>query len=199
MRLLLCCILWFFVSNTAAESAKFIHICADCHGPKGVSPYPDMPTIAGLSATYIEETMYAYKDQARPAKSGPYKSGDLNRQHTEMITLAKAYNDEQIQLMAKYFAAQKFAPAKQPFDQTKAELGKKIHQAKCERCHEAAGSVAADDAGILSGQWHDYLKQSFEQYRDKTRSGNKMMTKVMVKLSKDEVEALLQYYASGKP
>ncbi len=68
--------------------------CANCHGTlgKGISE-GSVPGLAGLKADYIEAQMKAFK------------SGE--RQATIMHQLAKGYSDEQIRLMATYFAGQK--------------------------------------------------------------------------------------------
>ncbi len=68
--------------------------CANCHGTqgKGVSD-GSVPRLAGLKADYIEAQMKAFK------------SGE--RQATIMHQLSKGYSDEQIRLLATYFASQK--------------------------------------------------------------------------------------------
>ncbi len=68
--------------------------CANCHGTqgKGVSD-GSVPGLAGLKADYIEAQMKAFK------------SGE--RQATIMHQLSKGYSDEQIRLLAAYFASQK--------------------------------------------------------------------------------------------
>jgi cytochrome c553 len=66
--------------------------CANCHGTGGRSQGA-MPSLAGLPAAYFTAQMLAFKAGTRPA--------------TIMHQLAKGYTDEQIALMAAYFAAQK--------------------------------------------------------------------------------------------
>jgi len=66
--------------------------CANCHGTTGQS-LPPMPTLAGLSKDNIARAMRDFRDGKRPA--------------TVMHQLAKGYTDEQIDLIAGYFAAQK--------------------------------------------------------------------------------------------
>jgi cytochrome c553 len=72
--------------------------CANCHGTNGVSQ-GGMPPLAGMDRNAFIAQMNAFKSGAR---SGPAA--------TIMHQLAKGYSDEQIALMAGYFAAQK--PAK---------------------------------------------------------------------------------------
>jgi cytochrome c553 len=68
--------------------------CANCHGTNGQAR-GDMKQLAGVSAEKITAMMADYKSGNQPA--------------TIMHQIAKGYTDEQIKLIAAYFAAQ---PAK---------------------------------------------------------------------------------------
>lgn len=66
--------------------------CANCHGTNGQAK-GDMKPLAGLSAGKIVALVADYKSGAQPA--------------TIMHQIAKGYSDEQIKLIAGYFAAQR--------------------------------------------------------------------------------------------
>ena len=66
--------------------------CANCHGTNGQAIAP-MPMLAGQSKDAIVKTMRDFREGKRPA--------------TIMHQLAKGYSDEDIDLIAGYFAAQK--------------------------------------------------------------------------------------------
>ena len=67
--------------------------CANCHGTQGKGIKEGaVPRLAGLKSEYLIEQMQAFKSGARPA--------------TIMHQLAKGYSDEQIRLLATYFASQ---------------------------------------------------------------------------------------------
>ncbi len=66
--------------------------CSACHGTNGVS-LGGMPSLAGQSKADLVRKMQDYKAGRAPA--------------TIMHQLAKGYTDEQIDLMAGWFAAQK--------------------------------------------------------------------------------------------
>ncbi len=68
--------------------------CANCHGTNGQA-VGDMKPLAGVSAGKIVAMVSDYKSGNQPA--------------TIMHQIAKGYTDEQIKLVAAYFAAQ---PAK---------------------------------------------------------------------------------------
>jgi cytochrome subunit of sulfide dehydrogenase len=65
--------------------------CANCHGTNGKS-VSDVPSLAGVPAAVTIEKMKAFRDGKLPA--------------TIMHQLAKGYTDEQIALIADYFAKQ---------------------------------------------------------------------------------------------
>lgn len=75
--------------------------CANCHGTNG-NAQPGGFSLAGKERKYIVDQMAAFKSGAR---TGPAA--------TIMHQLAKGYSDEQIALMADFFAAQKPAAANQ--------------------------------------------------------------------------------------
>ena len=187
----------FLISNLAiADTPEYIKQCFDCHGLNGVSTEPKIPTIAGASAAFMEEAFYSYKNDLRPAEESKYVSGDTSREATDMKQVIENLTEQQEQEAAKYFAAQSFVPAKQQFDAAMAKIGKKIHAKKCNKCHEDGGTSAADDAGILAGQWTPYLDKTMQNIVDGNHDVDKKMKKKFKKLSKKGRQALLEYYAS---
>jgi len=81
-------------------------------------------------------------------------------------------------------------------DASLAEAGKAIHQRECDRCHSDGGSNPEDEAGILAGQWMDYLQLSFAEYKSGEREQPKKMKEKMDTLSADDEKALLHFYGS---
>ncbi|MCP4271926.1 MAG: cytochrome c-553, partial [Gammaproteobacteria bacterium] len=161
-----------------------------------VSTESDVPTIAGASSTFLEKSFQSYISDERPAIESKYRSGDTNRDVTDMKKIAEQLSQEQTTEMAKYFAGLPFVAAKQDFDAAQIKIGEKIHKRKCEKCHEDGGTSAADNAGILAGQWTPYLTDTMKSFKNKTRKLNKGMKKKLKKLSDREWQALLHYYAS---
>ena len=66
--------------------------CAGCHGTDGKSSGA-IPSIAGKSSDYINKAMLDYRDGKRPS--------------TVMERHAKGYSNEEIKLIADYFASKK--------------------------------------------------------------------------------------------
>lgn len=170
--------------------------CADCHGAGGVSTHEEVPTIAGMSAYYLEGQIEAYKNGDRPCPKTKYKSGDTSRAETDMCDIAKKLSKDDVTAVTEYFENQAFVPAKQTFDAAKAAEGKKLQNYDCEKCHSEGGSVADDDAGILAGQWKAYLKDTFADYKSGKRLAPEKMKPKIDKLTPDQIDALIEYFAS---
>jgi cytochrome subunit of sulfide dehydrogenase len=65
--------------------------CANCHGTSGRSN-GGLPTLAGLPKEALVQSMREFREGKRPA--------------TVMHQLAKGYSEEQVALLAEYFAQQ---------------------------------------------------------------------------------------------
>lgn len=77
--------------NAAARSLAAT--CANCHGTDGRALNTQVTPLAGLPKDFIVQRMNEFKAGKRPA--------------TVMHQLAKGYTEQQIDLMAGYFAAQR--------------------------------------------------------------------------------------------
>lgn len=81
------------LAQTAPDEARYLAgSCANCHGTVG-NAHGAMPSLAGQQKAYIVDQMRAFRDGKRPA--------------TIMHQLAKGYTDQQIELIAEYYARQK--------------------------------------------------------------------------------------------
>jgi sulfide dehydrogenase cytochrome subunit len=135
-----------------------------------------------MSETYFTDTMKAFK------------SGD--RASTVMGRIAKGYSDDEIKLMAGFFASKPRAITQQKLDAAKVAAGEKLYSKNCSKCHDENGTLADDDAGILASQWLTYMQYSMADFKAGTTEMPKKMKKKVEKLSDDELEGLLQFFAS---
>ena len=171
---------------SGASTVMIANTCAGCHGTYGASMGPSIPTLGGMSATYLVETMEGYKTGEIPS--------------TIMGRLAKGYTTEEFEQMGEYFAKQEYVEAKgQTSDKAKAKKGAKIHKKYCEKCHSEGGTLAEDDSGFLTGQWKAYLAAQMKDYHNKDRKASKKMAKKMKKMLNKEgsagAEALVEFYS----
>ena len=82
-------------------------------------------------------------------------------------------------------------------DPALAKAGAKIHKRWCERCHSENGAYPDEEAAILAGQWTPYLRRQFENFLTGKRKVPKTMLERVKKLSADDIEALLHFYANA--
>lgn len=180
----------------AGDVESLMQGCNDCHGDQGVSQWTDVPTIAGLAEFVHADALYIYRDEERPCADSAYRQGDTSRPETNMCAIANQLSDDDIDALAAAYAELPYVPAKQDFDAALAEAGKAIHDKGCDRCHSKGGTDPEDEAGMLGGQQLGYLRGAFEEYAAESRYQPEKMQEAMSKLSADDVEALLNYYAS---
>lgn len=79
-------------AQDALQARNLAATCANCHGTNGAAR-GEMKPLAGMSAGKIVAMVADYKSGAQPA--------------TIMHQIAKGYTEEQIQLIAGYFSAQR--------------------------------------------------------------------------------------------
>jgi len=162
-------------------AAMLSNTCGGCHGTNGASAGPSMPIIGGQAPGYIEDSMKKFKSGERPSSI--------------MGRLAKAYSDEDFKVMDQFFSEKKFIRTKQATEAAKVAYGKTVHEQNCKKCHLENGRES-EDGGILAGQWKEYLQINMNDFQSKTRPMPKKMAEKFEGLSKDDVDALVHFYAS---
>jgi len=183
-------------AGIAADVETLTQGCNDCHGDQGVSQWTDVPTIAGLAEFVHADALYAYRDEERPCADSAYRQGDTSRPETSMCAVAEQLSDDDIDALAAAYAESPYVRAKQEFDAALAEAGKAIHDKSCDRCHSNGGTDPEDEAGMLGGQQLGYLRNTFKEYAADSRYQPEKMQEALSQLSADDIEALLNYYAS---
>ena len=163
--------------------------CADCHDNDGLAASNlDAPVIAGMPAVRIKEAIYAYRDGARQCRYEPL-----------MCETVKHTSDERIADLAEHYARQPRSSSKEPFDIDLATEGEKIHIELCSLCHVPPDDPdVADALGIpLHGQRSVYLRYALKSYLDGRRENLlDAMAEKLRQLDSDDIEALVNYYAS---
>jgi sulfide dehydrogenase cytochrome subunit len=168
------------------SGSNLANTCAGCHGVNGASAGTTMPVIGGLSKSYIDKAMKQYRDGTRGA--------------TVMGRIAKGYNDAQIAAMAEFFARQPWVSGVQKADAKLAAIGRTVHAKRCEACHEKEGSavIEGDEPPRLAGQWAPYLQLYLNDVNNPAWANSHPKKQMFVNTSKEDIDALLQFYASKK-
>ncbi|BAN34230.1 cytochrome c553 [Sulfuricella denitrificans skB26] len=169
--------LWAAPSTPAMLS----NTCSACHGQFGQAVGPSIPTLAGQPASYIADAMKQFK------------SGE--RTGSVMGRVAKAYTDDDFNAMGEFFSQKKFVRYPQKVDAAKVAKGKELHEQNCKKCHTEGGRES-EDGGVIAGQWSEYLHITMDDFASKKRAMPKKMAEKFEGLSKDDRDALVNFYAS---
>lgn len=181
----------------AEPPATATGICASCHGAGGVSPNPVVPTLAGQPYTLIEDNLLAFRAGKRSCSPERADGSPAAVLAQTMCGHVKQLTDGEIAGLAEYYSSLEFVPAEQGFEQELAARGAEIHrQAGCNRCHAQGGRETLGMAPVLAGQWTPFLRRALFAVRAGKRSGPKMMNEPLRRLDVDDVDALLNFYAS---
>lgn len=181
---------WACVSAGVDQIAKD---CDGCHGKDGNSEVGKVPSIAGMSAVYLGDTLIAYKSGDRPG----LKYAPENGAETDMNEVAKKLSDDDIKAISDHYAGLTFKPVEQSVDSALAAKGKEVFDHDCKMCHSEGGSVADDDAGIIAGQWKPYLEEQFKLFDEEKREMPKSMARKYSKISADDKAAIVEFLAGG--
>jgi sulfide dehydrogenase cytochrome subunit len=182
-------------SAIAADPDSLRAQCDACHGPNGNSPYSDVPTIAGQSSKFIAKQLRSFQLWDRPCAKTEYRAGDRAGTAADKCRIAGALTPEDISTVADYYSKQPFKPASQPFDAARAAGGAALHDQYCETCH-AEGGKATGRAPRLAGQWKPYLRATLKFVPTGEHLVPPMMERRIVDFSAEEINQLLDYYAS---
>ncbi|MGM0563232.1 MAG: c-type cytochrome [Pseudomonadota bacterium] len=176
-----------FAEGNPEMGRKKAETCMGCHAAEGyfnVYPSYKVPKLAGQHATYISDSLKAYRDGTR--------------QHDTMQANAANLSDQDIADIAAYFASQKYEKIKpnRPVDSDLAAKGKEL-SGSCVACHGADGNSAAGNFPIIAGQYKSYLINSLKSYQNGRRE-NAVMTGMAAGLDDETIEALSAWYSSQK-
>jgi sulfide dehydrogenase cytochrome subunit len=182
----------------SADASKIaVEVCSSCHGAGGVSLNPLVPTLAGQPYTLIEDNLLAF--QAGKRSCSPHRD-DGSPAATLAQTMCAIVGDldaQEISEVAQYFEGLVFVRAEQPFEPALANRGRQLHrELGCDRCHADGGRETLGMAPVLAGQWTPYLRRALEAVNQGERQGPEMMNAPIRALEHDEIDALLNYYAS---
>ena len=166
------------------SSAMLSNACAGCHGTNGGSAGPSMPSLSGQSKEAIVDAMKKFKSGARPG--------------TIMGRLAKGYTDAEIVAMGDFFSRQKLHATNQSLDKVKIAKGASLQETSCGRCHIEDGKEGKDDTPAMASQWLPYLQIQMSDYLSGKRKMPEQMEEKVKPMSKEDLDALLHFYASVK-
>jgi cytochrome c553 len=163
------------------RGAKLVGICANCHGPNGVSQAPEIPHLAGQQSAYLHEQMRRFADGRR---KDPF-----------MARLIRAMSDAERADAVAYLSQQRPAPAK-VLPAAQVADGQRYYQRVCFRCH---GPQAQGEGLVprIAGQQAGYVVKSLRRYRDGTGERLEPVMAANTRLMSDgEIDAVAAYLST---
>jgi cytochrome c553 len=168
------------IGETMAEK---LPLCLACHGEKGTSETPEIPSLGGQPASYLLIQLYVFREKQRIAEP----MNEMTKDFTDDDL--RTYSDELAKLPAPALPDDRIDSAK--FEQGRAAAGKH----RCGFCHNPDLS-GHDQIGRIGDQREDYLLKALRGYKSGERIGyDPAMAEVAQELSDEEIAAIAHYVA----
>ena len=157
--------------------------CAACHGARGNSPAPEVPSLAGQPKQFITTQLVMFREGRR-----------LN---PVMAALTANLSNADINALGGYYAALPAVAAATPQSEDHQKAGRaRAEQLNCVQCHGAA-LKGQQHIPRLAGQQAAYLRTQLHGFKAQTRfdmDGN--MTSAAQAMTADDIELLATYLAA---
>src|SRR5215470_10388580 len=157
--------------------------CAVCHGEDGNSRMPNIPSLAGQPEFFIINQLFLMREGVRKVEA--------------MTALVKDLKDDDLQALAKHYAAQPPKASGEPIDPALVQRGSALAATRrCGSCHQPALN-GADQIPRIAKQRIDYLINALKELRDGRRPGaDTLMSQAVAGLGDADLTALAHFAAS---
>lgn len=157
--------------------------CVACHGAKGVSQIPSIPSLAAQPKTFIENKLVLIREGLRVV---PAMKGSLD-----------GVSDAELVALASYFSAQAAPPSAMiHLDTSRLERGKELAKsALCGTCH-LPQYQGRDQVPRLASQQEQFLLDVMKEYRDKPGPGrDTVMAASLYGINDAQLKDLAHFFA----
>jgi cytochrome c553 len=181
--LVLCALMLPAAAQTVKER---LPTCLACHGEKGQSENPEVPSLGGQQAFYVTVQLLMFRDRMRVVDP--------------MNEMAKGLSDADLQSFADIISK---LPPPQPaagaVDEARMTRAQALVQAnRCNFCH-TANFAGQDNVPRIANQREDYLLKSLRGYKDNSRRGyDASMSDVIEPITDEQMQDLAYYIARVK-
>lgn len=162
-------------AGNAAAGEPLSAECGGCHGAKGISTDPSIPTLASQDAQYLANAIKSYQDDSR------------HQEDMHMTLKKSSFSD--IQHIAAFYSVQESRPAEEK------DISMKELADKCEHCHAPGMENPMMIFPKIRGQNREYLIKALKAYRDNKR-GSSPMHKMSLPYSEAVIESISTWYAN---
>jgi cytochrome c553 len=172
---------------TAAQTVQErLPICLACHGEKGQSTLPDVPSLGGQQAFYVTVQLLMFRERMRVADP--------------MNDMAKGLTDGDLRSFADIFVKQQPPqPDAGAVDDARMQRAQAlVVQNRCNFCHTPS-FAGQDNVPRIADQREDYLVKALRGYKDNSRHGyDASMADVMAPITDAQILDLAYYIARVK-
>jgi cytochrome c553 len=167
----------------AASYDEKLATCLACHGEKGVSETPEVPSLAGMPADFTLIQLFLFRQGTRKVEI--------------MNDLAKDMTDDDLRKFSEYFS--KLPPPKASGEAPNPEIAARaqavIARNHCGSCHNPDFS-GREQMPRLASQREDYLLKALRDYKAAQRPGyDATMDEVIRPLTDADIVDLSHYLA----
>jgi cytochrome c553 len=169
-------------SPACAQSLQeHISICFACHGEKGQSQLPEVPSLGAQPTFYTLVELVMFRDKLRITKP--------------MNEMTKGLSDNDLHAVSDIIAKlPPPAPVSDTPDLARMDRGRALaQQNRCNFCHQS-NFQGLDNVPRLASQREDYLLKSLRAYKDNSRRGYDAQMSEVVYAMKDEDFVDLAYF-----
>jgi cytochrome c553 len=169
--------------SSAEPMSERVAPCLACHGEKGTSATPEVPSLGGQPAAFVLIQLYQFREGQRIAQP--------------MNDLTKDFSDDDLRAFSEEIA--KLPPPTPPSegaDPTRLEKGRVAAQRhRCGFCHNPDMS-GHDQIGRIGAQREDYLVKALREYRSGERRGyDPAMVEVAQAITDGEIADIAHFLA----
>jgi cytochrome c553 len=167
----------------AQPLAERIAPCLACHGEKGTSEIPEVPSLGGQPAPFLLIQLYQFRERQRLAEP--------------MNELTKDFTDDDLRTFSDELA--KLPPPTPPAEgaePARLEKGRAAAQRhRCGFCHNPDMS-GHDQIGRIGAQREDYLLKALREYKTAERRGyDPAMVEVAQSIPDEDLADIAHYLA----
>jgi cytochrome c553 len=155
--------------------------CLACHGEKGQSENPEVPSLGAQQQNFILVQLYMFREKLRKVES--------------MNEMTKGFTDDDLKAVSEFIS--KLPPPNPPGDAADAARIARaqdlVVKNRCNFCH-APTLAGQDQVPRLAAQREDYLLKTLREYKSNTRYAYDAAMASVVEPMKDEEFVDLAYY-----
>lgn len=160
--------------------------CLACHGDKGQSANPEVPSLGAQQKDYVLVQLYMFREKLRDVAL--------------MNEMTKGMSDDDLRVMSETIAKLPApVPAADGGDAARIEHAKGLVVAnRCNFCH-AANFAGQDQVPRIAGQREDYIVKTLREYKSNARHGyDPAMASVVAPLQDQDFADLAYFLARAK-